>query len=43
MVILGGGLLSKGHPVEATGPGQTYEIVRALRDEHENRVRGGLR
>jgi acetyl-CoA C-acetyltransferase len=35
-----GGLLSKGHPVGATGLGQTYEIVRQLRGEHENQVKG---
>jgi acetyl-CoA C-acetyltransferase len=34
-----GGLLSKGHPVGATGLGQTYEIVKQLREEHENQVR----
>jgi len=33
-----GGLLSKGHPVGATGLGQVYEIVRQLRGEHENQV-----
>ena len=35
-----GGLLSKGHPVGATGCGQTYEIVKQLRGEHENQVKG---
>jgi len=35
-----GGLLSKGHPVGATGTGQVYEIVKQLRDEHENQVKG---
>lgn len=35
-----GGLLSKGHPVGATGLGQTYEIVKQLRGEHENQVKG---
>ncbi|TET40393.1 MAG: thiolase domain-containing protein [Dehalococcoidia bacterium] len=35
-----GGLLSKGHPVGATGIGQVYEIVKQLRGEHENQVRG---
>jgi acetyl-CoA C-acetyltransferase len=35
-----GGLLSKGHPVGATGIGQTYEIVKQLRGEHENEVKG---
>jgi acetyl-CoA C-acetyltransferase len=34
-----GGLISKGHPVGATGLGQVYEIVRQLRGEHENQVR----
>lgn len=34
-----GGLLSKGHPVGATGLGQVYEIVRQLRGTHENQVR----
>jgi len=34
-----GGLISKGHPVGATGLGQVYEIVRQLRDEHENQVK----
>lgn len=33
-----GGLLSKGHPVGATGVGQVYEIVRQLRGTHENQV-----
>ncbi len=35
-----GGLLSKGHPVGATGMGQIYEIVKQLRGEHENQVKG---
>ena len=35
-----GGLLSKGHPVGATGVGQLYEIVRQLRGEHPNQVKG---
>jgi len=35
-----GGLLSKGHPVGATGIGQVYELVRQLRGEHENQVDG---
>ncbi|MHB1126739.1 MAG: thiolase domain-containing protein [Bacillota bacterium] len=39
-VNLSGGLLSKGHPVGATGLGQVYEIVRQLRGEHENQVKG---
>ena len=34
-----GGLLSKGHPVGATGVGQVYEVVRQLRGTHENQVR----
>ena len=34
-----GGLLSKGHPVGATGLGQIFEIVRQLRGEHENQVK----
>lgn len=34
-----GGLISKGHPVGATGCGQAYEIVKQLRGEHENQVR----
>ncbi|MBM4332373.1 MAG: thiolase domain-containing protein [Deltaproteobacteria bacterium] len=34
-----GGLISKGHPVGATGLGQVYEIVKQLRGEHENQVR----
>jgi len=34
-----GGLLSKGHPVGATGLGQVYELVRQLRGEHENQVK----
>ena len=33
-----GGLLSKGHPVGATGVGQIYEAVRQLRGEHPNQV-----
>lgn len=35
-----GGLLAKGHPVGATGLGQMYEVVRQLRGEHENQVKG---
>lgn len=34
-----GGLLSKGHPVGATGLGQVYEVVKQLRGEHENQVK----
>ena len=34
-----GGLLSKGHPVGATGLGQVYELTRQLRGEHENQVK----
>lgn len=34
-----GGLLSKGHPVGATGVGQIYEAVRQLRGDHPNQVR----
>jgi acetyl-CoA C-acetyltransferase len=34
-----GGLLSKGHPVGATGIGQIYESVLQLRGEHSNQVR----
>lgn len=34
-----GGLLSKGHPVGATGLGQAYEIYLQLRGEHENQVK----
>jgi len=34
-----GGLISKGHPVGATGCGQAYEIVKQLRGEHENQVK----
>lgn len=34
-----GGLLAKGHPTGATGLGQTYEIVKQLRGEHENQVK----
>jgi acetyl-CoA C-acetyltransferase len=34
-----GGLLSKGHPVGATGVGQVYEIARQLRGDHENQVK----
>lgn len=34
-----GGLLSKGHPVGATGLGQTYEVVKQLRGEHENQLK----
>ncbi|MBI5015909.1 MAG: thiolase domain-containing protein [Deltaproteobacteria bacterium] len=34
-----GGLLSKGHPVGATGLGQIYELVKQLRGEHENQVK----
>lgn len=33
-----GGLLSKGHPVGATGIGQVYEVVHQLRGTHENQV-----
>ena len=35
-----GGLLSKGHPVGATGVGQLYEVVKQLRGEHPNQVKG---
>jgi acetyl-CoA C-acetyltransferase len=34
-----GGLLSKGHPVGATGLGQIFEVVRQLRGDHPNQVR----
>lgn len=34
-----GGLLSKGHPVGATGLGQIYETVLQLRGRHPNQVR----
>jgi acetyl-CoA C-acetyltransferase len=34
-----GGLLSKGHPVGATGVAQIYEIVKQLRGTHENQVK----
>jgi len=34
-----GGLISKGHPVGATGCGQVFEIVKQLRGEHENQVK----
>lgn len=34
-----GGLLSKGHPVGATGLGQVFEVVRQLKGEHENQVK----
>jgi acetyl-CoA C-acetyltransferase len=34
-----GGLLSKGHPVGATGIGQVYEVIRQLRWNHENQVK----
>ena len=33
-----GGLLSKGHPVGATGVGQLYEVATQLRGEHPNQV-----
>ena len=35
-----GGLLSKGHPVGATGVGQLYETVLQLRGQHPNQVQG---
>ncbi|WP_332898444.1 thiolase domain-containing protein [Haladaptatus sp. CMSO5] len=35
-----GGLLSKGHPVGATGIGQVYEACLQLFGEHENQVEG---
>lgn len=35
-----GGLLSKGHPVGATGVGQLYEVVQQLRGTHANQVKG---
>ena len=35
-----GGLLSKGHPVGATGVGQLHELVTQLRGEHANQVAG---
>jgi acetyl-CoA C-acetyltransferase len=34
-----GGLLSKGHPVGATGLGQIFDISKQLRGEHENQVK----
>jgi acetyl-CoA C-acetyltransferase len=34
-----GGLLSKGHPVGATGVGQIYEAVLQLRGRHANQVK----
>jgi acetyl-CoA C-acetyltransferase len=34
-----GGLLSKGHPVGATGLGQIFEVVRQLRGNHPNQIR----
>ncbi len=34
-----GGLLSKGHPVGATGVAQVYEVVKQLRGVHENQVK----
>ncbi len=35
-----GGLLSKGHPVGATGLGQVFEVVRQLRGEAPNQIEG---
>lgn len=35
-----GGLLSKGHPVGATGAAQLYEVVKQLRSEAGNQVEG---
>ncbi len=35
-----GGLLSKGHPVGATGCGQIYEITQQLRGQHPNQIPG---
>lgn len=35
-----GGLLSRGHPVGATGLAQVHELVAQLRDEADNQVRG---
>lgn len=35
-----GGLLSKGHPIGATGLAQCFEIVRQLRGEADNQVTG---
>jgi acetyl-CoA C-acetyltransferase len=34
-----GGLISKGHPIGATGIGQVFEVVKQLRGEHENQVK----
>jgi acetyl-CoA C-acetyltransferase len=34
-----GGLLSKGHPIGATGVGQLYELVTQLRGQHANQVK----
>ena len=34
-----GGLLSKGHPVGATGVGQIYEAVQQLRGNHPNQIK----
>jgi acetyl-CoA acetyltransferase len=38
-----GGLLCKGHPVGATGPGQIYEIVKQLRGQAGKRQVQGAR
>ena len=35
-----GGLISKGHPVGATGVGQIFELCKQLRGTHPNQVRG---
>jgi acetyl-CoA C-acetyltransferase len=35
-----GGLISKGHPVGATGCAQVYEVVKQLRGDAANQVRG---
>jgi acetyl-CoA C-acetyltransferase len=34
-----GGLLSKGHPIGATGVGQLYEVITQLRGQHPNQVK----
>ena len=35
-----GGLLSKGHPIGATGVGQLFEVITQLRGTHTNQVKG---
>ena len=43
MVNLSGGLLSKGHPIGATGLAQCFELVQQLRGQADKRQVEGAR